>query len=122
MPQQALRTYWTTLPPRVVQLTTSVVSVQPWPLQEFCPLQADEAVLQALVPLQELTPMHFTPASAVAAKLPAAKIAVAVASRVFLVMSLSRLESFRERTEVAFHRQTMTRAAATGKSGHGDQT
>jgi hypothetical protein len=53
--------YSTTLPPRVVQLTTSVVCVQPWPLQEFCPLHADEAVLQALVPLHELMPLHFTP-------------------------------------------------------------
>jgi hypothetical protein len=70
----------------VVQLTTSDVSVQPWPLQEFWPLQDDEAVLQALVPLHELTPEHFTPACAGAAKLPAAKIAAAVAIKVFLVI------------------------------------
>jgi len=29
------QSYSTTLPPRVVQLTTSVVCVQPWPLQAF---------------------------------------------------------------------------------------
>src|SRR5580704_265333 len=79
----------TTLPPWAVQLTTSVVSVQPWPLQAFWPLQDDEAVLQALVPLHELAPAHFTAAWAAVAKLPAAKIAVAVAMRVFLVMSHS---------------------------------
>src|SRR5229473_5698236 len=81
--------YCTTLPPCAVQLTTSVVSVQPWPLQAFWPLQDDEALLQALVPLHELAPLHFTPAWAAVAKLPAAKIAVAVAMRVFLVTDLS---------------------------------
>ena len=76
-----------TLPPRVVQLTTSVVSVQPCPLQEFMPLQDDEALLQALVPLHELTPLHFTPAACAAvAKVPAAKMAAAVAASVFLVI------------------------------------
>jgi hypothetical protein len=54
--------YCITLPPWALQLTTSVDSVQPWPLQEFWPLQDDDAVLQALVPLHELTPLHFTPA------------------------------------------------------------
>jgi hypothetical protein len=77
----------------VVQLTTSVVAVPPWPLQAFWPLQAELAVLQALVPLHELTPVHFTEpegwAWAAAMKVPAAKIAVAVAARVFLVMFLS---------------------------------
>jgi hypothetical protein len=78
-----------TLPPCAVQLTASVVSVQPWPLQAFWPLQDDEALLQALVPLQELTPLHFTPAAwADVARLPAAKIAVAVAIRLFLVIWL----------------------------------
>jgi hypothetical protein len=49
-------------------------------------LQDDEAVLQALVPLHELAPLHFTPsACAAVANEPAAKIAVAVAMRVFLV-------------------------------------
>jgi len=82
--------YCTTLPPWAVQLATSVVSVQPWPLQAFWPLQDDEAVLQALVPLHELAPLHFTPsACAAVANEPAAKIAVAVAMRVFLVTDLS---------------------------------
>src|SRR4249920_2252630 len=82
--------YCTILPPCLVQLITSVVSVQPWPLQAFWPLQDDEPILQALVPLHELTPLHFTPsACAAVAKLPAAKIAVAVALRVFLVINNS---------------------------------
>jgi hypothetical protein len=59
-------------------------------------LQAEFAVLHALVPLHELTPVHFTPAWAVVAKLPAAKIAVAVAIRAFLVMSHSLVETPRE--------------------------
>ena len=37
-----------------------VVSLQPKPLQEFCPLHELCAVLQALVPLQEFPPLHFT--------------------------------------------------------------
>src|SRR5580704_8000625 len=79
----------TTLPPWAVQLATSDVWVQPWPLQAFWPLQDDEAVLQALVPLHELAPLHFTPsACAAVANEPAAKIAVAVAMRVFLVTDL----------------------------------
>src|SRR5882672_4667003 len=88
------RCYCTTLPPRVVQLTTSVVAVQPWPLQAFWPLQAELALLQALVPLHEFTPVHFTEPEgwvwADAAKVPAAKIAAAVATRVFLDMFLSQ--------------------------------
>ena len=87
--QSPVAAYWVTLPPWAVQLATSVVSVQPWPLQAFWPLQDDDAVLQALVPLHELTPLHFTPAAcAEVARLPAAKIAVAVAIRVFLVIAL----------------------------------
>jgi hypothetical protein len=59
-------------------------------LQAFWPLQDDDAVLQALVPLHELAPLHFTPsACAAVANEPAAKIAVAVAMRVFLVTDLS---------------------------------
>src|ERR1700730_13718241 len=83
--------YCTTLPPWAVQLATSVVSVQPWPLQAFWPLQDDDAVLQALVPLHELAPLHFTPsACAAVAHEPEAKIAVAVALRGFLATDLSR--------------------------------
>jgi hypothetical protein len=62
-------------------------------LHEFCPLQDDEPILQALVPLHEFTPAHFTPACAAVLKAPAAKIAVAVAMSVFLVMFLSRTEN-----------------------------
>jgi hypothetical protein len=57
------------------------------------PLQLDEAVLQALVPLQELMPPHFTlSACAAEAKVLAAKIAAAVVIRVFLVMCHSHIE------------------------------
>jgi hypothetical protein len=113
--------YSTTLPPRWVQLMTSVVSVQPWPLQAFWPLQEDEADLQALVPLQELTPLHFTPpALAVAAKLPAAKIAVAVAMRVFLVMGLSPWVDHSVKCRRHFHCASMPLALATVKSVLGD--
>jgi hypothetical protein len=79
-----------------VQLITSVVSLQPWPLQEFCPLQADVAVLHELVPLHELTPLHFTPAWAVVAMPPAANKAAAVAIRAFLVMRHSLVETPRD--------------------------
>jgi hypothetical protein len=68
----------------------SVVSLQPWPLQEFWPLQDDDALLQALVPLQEFTPLHFTPpAWADVARPPAANIAVAVAIKDLLDMTLA---------------------------------
>jgi hypothetical protein len=105
------------LPPCVVQLTTSVVSVQPWPLQEFCPLHADDAVLHALVPLHELMPPHFTPAWAEVAKLPAAKIAVAVAIRVLLVICHSLFETPRQ---TSIHAPSMTPPPITVKSGLGD--
>jgi hypothetical protein len=39
-------------------------SLHPRPLHEFWPLQEEVAVLQALVPLQELIPPHFTPSPA----------------------------------------------------------
>jgi hypothetical protein len=84
-----------TLPLLPVHSAALAASVQPWPLQEFCPLQAEDAVLHALVPLHELTPLHFTlvcPWTAVA-NAPAAKTATAVATMVFLVMFLSLVES-----------------------------
>src|ERR1700730_4873584 len=62
------------------------------PLHEFCPLQEFWAVLQALVPLQELPPPHFTlaPADATDAALPTAnRIAAEATSRRFVVMSNS---------------------------------
>src|ERR1700722_14992879 len=40
-----------------------VISMNPLPLQEFWPLQALLALLQADWPLQELTPLHWTLAS-----------------------------------------------------------
>src|ERR1700761_3238516 len=40
-----------------------VISTKPWPLQEFWPLQELLALLQADLPLQELTPSHLTLAS-----------------------------------------------------------
>ena len=43
-----------------------VISTKPLPLQEFCPLQELFALLQADLPLQELTPSHFTFASSAA--------------------------------------------------------
>ena len=81
--QSPVAAYWVTLPPWAVQLATSVVSVQPWPLQEFWPLHADEAVLQALVPLHELIPLHFivSPALAVDVAVPIANRAAAEATR-----------------------------------------
>src|SRR5882724_8116934 len=48
-----------TLPPFVVQ-SFEVVSVTPWPLQPFWPLQALLALLHEPVPLHSLMPSHFT--------------------------------------------------------------
>jgi hypothetical protein len=88
-------------------------------LQAFWPLQDDEPILQALVPLHELTPLHFTPsACAAVAKLPAANMAVAVAMRVFLVIDHSLVVPS---GASAPHRQTMTPASFTGKSALGDE-
>jgi hypothetical protein len=73
-------------------------------LQAFWPLQADEPDLQALVPLQEFAPVHFTVcALAEVANAPTAKIAVAVAMRVFLVMSHSLVDICRGAVEAASH-------------------
>src|SRR5882757_5392407 len=94
--------YCTTLPPWAVQLATSVVSVQPWPLQAFWPLQDDEPILQALWPLHALTPLHFTPsACAAVANEPAAKIAAAAAKTVRLVMSRSLMSAQRRYADAA---------------------
>jgi hypothetical protein len=82
--------------------------------------------LQALVPLHELMPAHFTEpavcACEAATKVPAAKMAVAVATRVFLVMFLSRTETASASAEAALHAQTMTRRSVSVKSGLGDGT
>jgi hypothetical protein len=72
------------LPPFDVHSVSVTVSLQPMPLQEFWPLQEFCAVLQALVPLQELPPVHFTlgEADATVAALPTAnKIAAEAMSR-----------------------------------------
>ncbi len=73
-------------------------------MQAFCPLQALDALLQALWPLQALVPPHFTApaAKAVDAKVVAAKIeaAVAIIVRLFKMSLLvcegcTRMESIR---------------------------
>src|ERR1041384_4193042 len=50
----------TTLPPLLVQAFSSFTSIQPLPLHAFLPLQALSAPPQAPLPLQSLTPEHFT--------------------------------------------------------------
>src|ERR1700738_4962885 len=72
-----------TLPPLAVHSLSVAVSLQPMPLQEFCPLHELRAVLQALVPLQELPPPHFTLAVADATdpRLPTANRIAAEARR-----------------------------------------
>jgi len=67
------------------------VITKPWPLQAFWPLQADDAVLQALCPLQALAPVQGTWAWAEAAKVLTAKMVAAVAARVRLVMTIISL-------------------------------
>jgi hypothetical protein len=71
-----------TLPPLLVHSAESLTETQPWPLQAFMPLQLDVAVLQALVPLHELAPAHFTVdcACETLAIVPAANIAAAAAA------------------------------------------
>lgn len=59
-----------------------LASIQPWPLQ------ADVAVLEALMPLQELLPPHFTIwALAEVAKAPVGKIAAVVTTKLCLVLT-----------------------------------
>lgn len=55
------------------------VSMKPLPLQEFWPLQAFAAVLQALLPLQALAPVQTTLADAAVAKVLTANTVAAVA-------------------------------------------
>src|SRR5690348_15241620 len=81
-----------TLPPFDVHSLSVLTSLQPKPLHEFCPLQEDDAVLQALVPLHELTPPHFTRVAADASATTAAvanKAAAEAMIRWCLVMSIS---------------------------------
>ena len=70
------------MPPLPVQSSALVSLVHPWPLHEFLPLQEETAVLQLLVPLQELAPKHFTVvwAEATEMRLPAANKAAAEAA------------------------------------------
>jgi hypothetical protein len=49
-----------TVPPFASQAAADSAGRNPWPLQEFWPLHALLAVLQALWPLQALIPMHST--------------------------------------------------------------
>src|SRR5262245_46198619 len=81
-----------TLPPLAAQSLALVAGVQPMPLQLFWPLHEDDAVLQELVPLHELMPLHFTvsPALAVGAAVPMAnKTAAEATRRARLVMANS---------------------------------
>jgi hypothetical protein len=56
------------LPPAEVQAELEALLTQPWPLQLFWPLHSLVAALHSEVPLQLLTPEHFTlPASAILA-------------------------------------------------------
>ena len=73
-----------TLPPLDWHSLVDEVSIQPKPLHEFLPLHDDWALLQALVPLHELTPAHLTlvlPAEAAATMPLTAKAAAAAAAR-----------------------------------------
>ena len=67
-----------------------VISENPWPLQEFWPLQALCALLHAEVPLQELTPSQCILASSALATETAAVLnrraaAVAIAAPVTVI-------------------------------------
>src|ERR1700748_314805 len=57
-----------------------VISTKPLPLQEVWPLQELLALLQADLPLQELTPSHFTFASSAALALVTAAIEKTIAA------------------------------------------
>jgi RNA polymerase sigma-70 factor, ECF subfamily len=59
-----------------------LISRNPCPLQEFMPLQACCADLQADWPLQEFTPWHFTFASSAALAVPAARLPIKSAAAV----------------------------------------
>jgi hypothetical protein len=82
-----------TLPPFAMQAAFDFVGSHPSPLQEFCPLHALCAVLHALVPLQELIPVHMTvfaafAAAGVAGRPPMAS-AIAAAARVVVFILIS---------------------------------
>ncbi len=49
-----------TVPPFASHAAADLAGRNPWPLQEFWPLHALLAVLQAPLPLQALIPMHST--------------------------------------------------------------
>jgi hypothetical protein len=113
-----------TLPPWALQVASSLASVQPCPLQAFWPLHEEDAVLHALVPLHELAPLHFTPACAAVAKLPAAKITVAVANRRFLLIAHSLagfLRCSHARPQGVLTTSSMTLVSFTVKSEVGDE-
>lgn len=52
------------MPPLALQTAALLAVIQPWPLQEFKPVQDELAVLHSDVPLHELIPAHLTPPSA----------------------------------------------------------
>jgi hypothetical protein len=91
------------------------VWVQPMPLQEFCPLHDDDAVLQELVPLQELMPPHLIvpSASAAAATEPSANRAAAEAMR--------RARMIIWNSSASADAARMTRDAVNRKSSLGDE-
>src|SRR5689334_24416234 len=69
-----------------------VISTKPLPLQEFCPLQELLALLQADLPLQELTPSHFTFASSAAL----AVVTAAIEKTIAAAAARATLDIFRE--------------------------
>lgn len=88
-----------TLPPFFRQAVFDFTGSQPIPLQEFCPLQALDADLQAPIPLQLLMPAHMTLFEAACASLVGATPAKASATAatailppetkvIFIVLSL----------------------------------
>jgi hypothetical protein len=66
-----------------------LISRNPFPLHEFSPLQLLRAVLQALCPLHELTPVHLPQL------LPAETIIGAVANRVAAAIARAAPVTFR---------------------------
>src|ERR1022692_1720840 len=88
-----------TVPP-LAEHFFSDISIQPLPLQPFCPLQALSAPLQPPLPLQALTPWQWTPASFAEATIGAAVVknpaTAAAMSAPLAVMRISSLVVFAE--------------------------
>jgi hypothetical protein len=86
------------------------MDTKPWPLQLFCPLQLFFADLHSEVPLQELTPSHFTVAASAAkavvliAEVNSMAAAAAMAALdSLLICILKFLNSYMERSGIAAH-------------------